>query len=327
MFSRKHYILAAVLFCVTAWFGFRFLQTLNHEFLIYVCIVLAVSIFIAATFRKVRYPFTCLVGLAVWAVLHLAGGGIRVGDDILYGLILLPLSADYPVLRYDQVVHAWGFGVCTLIMYHLLANLLPQNDLRRFSVGLLVITSGMGLGAFNENVEFVLTVLLPQTGVGGYVNTSLDLCANFAGAVIAYLLVHFGVIRMESPKDFPPHHSIPEQAVAFYTQKPKQYNCAQAVAKAFERDDLVESLKSCGSGKAPDGLCGALYAVMVLASEERSETIKEQFFKGIGHLECRAIRKEGQATCLDCIRRAAKSLERFRHCYTVFFTELLSCHS
>ena len=303
MFTCKHYILAAVLFCVTAWFGFRFLQTFNHEFLIYVCIVLAVSIFIAATFRKVRYPFACLVGLAVWAVLHLAGGGIRVGNDILYGLILLPLSADYPILRYDQVVHAWGFGVCTLIMYHLLANLLPQNDLRRFSMGLLVITSGMGLGAFNENIEFVLTVLLPQTGVGGYENTSLDLCANFVGAVIAYFLVSFGVIRMESPQN-----SLSEQAVAFYMQKPKQYNCAQAVAKVFGRNDLVESLQSCGGGKSPNGLCGALYAAMLLAGEEQSEAIKEQFLKEIGHSECMAIRKNGQATCLDCIRRAAESL-------------------
>ncbi|MCL2743556.1 MAG: C-GCAxxG-C-C family protein [Planctomycetaceae bacterium] len=314
MFSRSHYILAAVLFCITALFGFRFLQTANHEFLIYVGIVLAVSVFIAATFRRVRYPFVCLIGLAVWAVLHLAGGGIRIGNDILYGLILFPLSADYPVLRYDQVVHAWGFGVCTLIMYHLLANLLPQNDLRRFSMGLLVITSGMGFGAFNENVEFVLTVLLPQTGVGGYVNTSLDLCANFAGAVIAYLLVYFNFIRMESPENSFSEISLPEQAVGFYSQKPKQYNCAQAVAKTFKRDDLAESLKSCGGGNAPDGLCGALYAAILLAGEEQTESVKEQFLKVIGHLHCKAIRKEGKTSCADCVRRAAEIAEQSGFC-------------
>jgi hypothetical protein len=196
MFERRHFIPAIIVFGATLFFGIRFWQAANHEFLIYVVIVMAASVFIAVTFQKIRYPYVCLVGLCVWAVLHLAGGGIRVGDDILYALILLPLSTDYPVLRYDQVVHAWGFGVCTLIMYHLLAIVLPQRNLHRFSTGLLVITSGMGFGAFNENIEFVLTVFLPQTGVGGYVNTSLDLCANFVGAVIAFILVRTGLITI-----------------------------------------------------------------------------------------------------------------------------------
>ena len=109
---------------------------------------------------------------------------------------------------------------------------------------------------------------------------------------------------MESPKN-----SLPEQAVGFYMQKPKQYNCAQAVAKAFERDDLIEPLISCGGGKAPDGICGALYAALLLAGEERSEAIKEQFFKRIGHLECKVIRKNQQATCVDCVSRAAEILD------------------
>ncbi|MDR3110777.1 MAG: DUF2238 domain-containing protein [Planctomycetaceae bacterium] len=197
MFQRKHYILAVILAAITLLFGVRFLWTANHEFLIYVVVIVFVSIIIAATFRKVCYPFACLVGLAIWAVMHLAGGGLRIGNDILYGLILLPISHEYSILRYDQVVHAWGFGVTTLIMYHLLANLLPPQDRRRFSVDLVVIMSGAGLGALNENIEFLLVVLLPQTGVGGYINTSLDLCSNLFGAVVAYLLLRAGLISME----------------------------------------------------------------------------------------------------------------------------------
>ena len=102
------------------------------------------------------------------------------------------------------------------------------------------------------------------------------------------------------------HDIRPQQAAAFYTQKPKLYNCAQAVAKAFERDDLAEPLKSCGGGKAPDGLCGALYAAMLLAGEERGDAIKEKFLEEIGHLECKAIRRNRQATCTDCVRRSAE---------------------
>jgi hypothetical protein len=43
----------------------------------------------------------------------------------------------------------------------------------------------MGLGAINEIIEFVATVVVPETGVGGYVNNALDLCWNGVGATIA----------------------------------------------------------------------------------------------------------------------------------------------
>ncbi len=197
MFERKHFILATVVGAVTLLFAVRFLLNANHEFLIYIIVVLAVGMLIALTHKTVRYPFACLVGLAVWALMHLAGGGIRVRCDVLYGLILIPISEKYSILRYDQVVHAFGFGVSTLILYHLLGNLLSKKDMRRFSVGLIVVMAGAGLGALNENIEFLLTVLLPQTGVGGYENTSLDLCSNLAGAVAAYLLVRYNCISMK----------------------------------------------------------------------------------------------------------------------------------
>lgn len=198
MFERKHYILAAIVGIVTLAFAVKFLLNANHEFLIYVVVVFAVGGLIAATHKLVRYPFACIVGLAVWAVLHLAGGGIRVGGDVLYGLILIPISETYSILRYDQVVHAFGFGVSTLIIYHLLGNLLSTKDMKRFSVGLIVVMAGVGLGALNENIEFLLTIFLPQTGVGGYINTSLDLCSNITGAVIAYVLARTGIVSMKA---------------------------------------------------------------------------------------------------------------------------------
>lgn len=204
MFERKHYILAALVALVTLGFTVRFLSNANHEFLIYVVVILVVAGIIVATFSRVRYSFVCLVGLAVWAVLHLAGGGIQVNDDVLYGLILIPISEQYSILRYDQVVHAFGFGVATLVVYQLLANLLPPRDMNRFSVGLIVVMAGCGLGALNENVEFLLTVLLPQTGVGGYENTSLDLCSNLFGACCAYFLVRFGILSVKGNSSSPP---------------------------------------------------------------------------------------------------------------------------
>ena len=83
-------------------------------------------------------------------------------------------------------------------MYHLLSNLLSKKDMKRFSVGLVVIMAGAGLGALNENIEFLLVVLLPQTGIGGYENTSLDLWSNLVGATVAYFLARSGWVSMKS---------------------------------------------------------------------------------------------------------------------------------
>ncbi len=48
----------------------------------------------------------------------------------------------------------------------------------------------MGLGAVNEIIEFIAVVVFPNTNVGGYVNTALDLVFNAAGAITAMVLVH-----------------------------------------------------------------------------------------------------------------------------------------
>jgi hypothetical protein len=45
--------------------------------------------------------------------------------------------------------------------------------------------AGLGLGALKEIIEFIMTVVLPNTNVGGCENTALDLVSNFIGALIA----------------------------------------------------------------------------------------------------------------------------------------------
>jgi hypothetical protein len=99
-----------------------------------------------------------------------------------------------------------------------------------------------------------------------------------------------------------------ELAVSFYSQTPKQYNCAQAVPKAFGRDDLVDALKPCGGGKAPGGMCGALYAATLLLPEGERETITQQFQAEVGHTLCKLIRQENKTKCADCVRIAAELL-------------------
>lgn len=50
--------------------------------------------------------------------------------------------------------------------------------------------AAMGLGAVNEMIEFSAVLLVPDTNVGGYVNTALDLCFNALGAALAMTIVN-----------------------------------------------------------------------------------------------------------------------------------------
>jgi hypothetical protein len=47
----------------------------------------------------------------------------------------------------------------------------------------------MGLGALNEVIEFAVTLSVPETNVGGYINTGWDLVANSVGAVGAATII------------------------------------------------------------------------------------------------------------------------------------------
>ena len=182
----KHYILLLVNSLLLLAFGSRFILQLNYEFVIYVSVILVFGLLITASFKTIGYKFETLVGLTIWSGMHLAGGGIPVGDGRLYDIILLPLSGSMPIFRYDQLVHIVGFGAATLAMHDLLAF---NNDTKATSLtisySIALLMAGLGVGAFNETVEFLVNCVVPESGVGGYVNTSLDLCSNFIGALLA----------------------------------------------------------------------------------------------------------------------------------------------
>jgi hypothetical protein len=111
------------------------------------------------------------------------------GSRVLYSLWLIPDR-----LKYDQVVHAYGFGVATWVCWQgIRAAIRGRGGQARPSPGLMVLSAsaGMGLGALNELVEFVATLLIPDTNVGGYLNTGWDLVANFVGASAAALIIYF----------------------------------------------------------------------------------------------------------------------------------------
>lgn len=166
------------------------LRELNFEFVLYVGVVLAVGGLILWKQRAIQLDLPILWGLTIWGAMHLAGGNIPVDDGVLYNVVLLPIvPAPYHVIRYDQVVHTFGFGVATLVCYHLLKSYLRDGITRWRTVGALVVLMGSGVGAINEIIEFVAEITVPETNVGGYENTAIDLVCNLIGGILAVVLI------------------------------------------------------------------------------------------------------------------------------------------
>ena len=90
--ETKHYWLAVVNAILLVGFGSRFALKLNFEFIIYVAVIILFFVLVYLSYDRVRYRFLTLVGLTLWSALHLAGGGLNVGDGRLYDTCLLYTS-------------------------------------------------------------------------------------------------------------------------------------------------------------------------------------------------------------------------------------------
>ena len=178
-----------------------FVRRANYEFLMYVGVILFFFILIIATNKKVHFPNAVLWGLAIWATLHMSGGCLQFNGEVLYSFMLIPLSERYPILRYDQFVHIIGFGVGTYVMFCLLRPLLRPGLNRWVALSIVVVMAGLGVGGLNEVVEFAAVATVPETNVGGYENTALDMVSNLVGAVCAMIIIRLGYARQLAQSD------------------------------------------------------------------------------------------------------------------------------
>lgn len=178
---------AGYVLAFTAWF----LISGNHEFVVYVVTMLLLITLIGRSLRSVEYPISMLWALSAWGLLHMAGGGVPVGDSVLYSLQILPITpaeGELRLLKYDQIVHAYGFGVTVWVLWYLLRRHFPTLMGTKTSL-LYPALAAMGLGTVNEIVEFIAVLSVPETNVGGYANTALDLVFNALGAVVAMAII------------------------------------------------------------------------------------------------------------------------------------------
>jgi hypothetical protein len=175
----------------------------NREFVFYIVVMLTLMASIYLVHRRVGLSAGLLWCLSAWGLMHMAGGLASVpaswptaDGSVLYNLWLIP-----GWLKYDQLVHAYGFGIVTWLCWQALsAGVFAAAEIRPApSVGLMVLCAagGMGFGAFNEVIEFFATLMIPNTNVGGYTNTGWDLVANLIGSAVAAILIWARTRRSE----------------------------------------------------------------------------------------------------------------------------------
>ena len=179
-------------------FGSWFIAQGNYEFVWYVATMLVFIVIIVSTLRTSNLSDRILWLLSIWGLLHMLGGGIRIGDHVLYAQILYPfhVDGDFTVLKYDQVVHAFGFAVAAAALHHIVSKMAPTMG--RFGRIMFPALASMGLSVVNEIIEFIAFLALPGTWVGGYFNLELDLVANTLGAFAAVILIELFRLKNRS---------------------------------------------------------------------------------------------------------------------------------
>lgn len=179
---RVLWITLAYVAVFTAWF----LASGNLEFVVYVAQMAVVIAALAATARSAEYPVGMLWALSFWGLVHMAGGGVQVRGDALYSLVLVPIVeiGDTTILKYDQVVHAYGFGVSVWVLWCLAVRFHPALRGGK-PLYIFCALAAMGLGAITEIGELMAKLIAPETNVGGYYNNAVDLVFNAVGITIA----------------------------------------------------------------------------------------------------------------------------------------------
>lgn len=179
---REHVILAIFSIGYLIAFTISTIIRGRSEGVIYFAVTFAAMTAVALTYKRFRYSTRVLWGLSAWALAHMAGGLIPIGDEVLYDRQVLG-----DLVRYDQAVHAFGFGFATLACAEVLSSQAPNSG--RLTLAVLSALAGLGLGAINEVFEFASARIQEHTNVGGYANTGGDLSFNLLGAGVAAVTI------------------------------------------------------------------------------------------------------------------------------------------
>ena len=154
----------------------------SAQVVFYALFVALGAVIVGWLYVSVRLSALVLWGLAAWGLAHMIGGLVAIDGRVIY-----EWSLGGGQMRLDKVVHFFGFGFSALAGYELVRASVGEQASSR-AIAIIAFFLGLGVGAVNETVEFLITLLPAESNVGGFSNTGWDLVANTAGAAVAAIL-------------------------------------------------------------------------------------------------------------------------------------------
>ncbi len=89
------------------------------------------------------------------------------------------------------------------------------------------------------------------------------------------------------------------------------YSCAQTIWATFsdEAPENLAAMREKSGGRAPENMCGALFAAIKILPENERENAVAEFEKKVGSCKCREIKTVHRVSCEDCVKFAATILK------------------
>jgi len=190
--KKSHWIILFANLIYLILFGIHFLKRGNFEFIWYIFISLILIGIFSFLHKKYNFSTLTLIGLSVWLLGHMFGGSTLLTEQRLYTQILFPIftTGDTTLFSYDHLMHFYFYVVMTSVIYQISKRYFKDNA-RWLPVATLIVFASMGIGAFNEIIEFLPVLFLAETGVGGYFNVAWDIVFNALGALVTITYISF----------------------------------------------------------------------------------------------------------------------------------------
>lgn len=101
----------------------------------------------------------------------------------------------------------------------------------------------------------------------------------------------------------------------------ERLNCAQSLVYAFKEkfhvDADINLFKQYGGGRAPEGLCGAVYATNYILKkgnmDGKVKDLEKVFLEHASALKCRDIKDAKKLSCLGCVEKCSEFLANTDH--------------
>ncbi|MDD4816436.1 MAG: hypothetical protein PHI85_00510 [Victivallaceae bacterium] len=101
------------------------------------------------------------------------------------------------------------------------------------------------------------------------------------------------------------------KALELFGIRPRQYNCAQAVACGCGTMEMKDDFAAYGGGRAPGGRCGALFAALSLVPESGRPALAAEFAAELGAETCGELKGVLHVPCERCVELGAKLVEKY----------------